>query len=175
MNFCSNCGSDKLIVKIPENDHRLRTVCEDCNYIFYENPQIVVGTIPIYNGKVLLAKRGIEPQKGKWNLPAGFLERGESIENGALRETEEETNCSVKDVKLFSIYYSLSNHLYIFYLANLKSDKFDINFESPEISFFNKEDIPWENIAFESNTHALKSFFDKIEASDEIHFQTEKF
>ena len=175
MNFCSNCGSSKLSFKIPQNDHRHRFVCEDCNNIFYDNPQIVVGTIPYYNDQILLARRGIEPQKGKWNLPAGFLEKEESISTGALRETIEETNCDVKEINLHSIYYSQSHHYYIFYKAELNSKDFKQTFESTEIKFFEKSDIPWNDIAFESNIHAIKSYFEANSDIKKVYFETEKF
>lgn len=175
MNYCSNCGSKNLEFKIPENDHRPRFVCSDCSYIFYDNPQVVVGTIPLFNEKVLLAKRGINPQKDKWNLPAGFLENNESIEEGALRETIEETASDVGKMELNSIYYSKSHHLYIFYKAHLTSDKFETNFESPEIAFFDESEIPWNDLAFESNEFALKEYFKASNSGIKINFKTEKF
>lgn len=175
MNYCSNCGSDKLENKIPENDHRHRLVCKECNYIFYDNPQIVVGSIPVFNNKILLAKRGIEPQKGKWNIPAGFLEKGESLEYGAKRETIEETSCEIANISTQSIYYSKSHHLYIFYISELKSDKFETNFESPEINFFSFDEIPWDELAFDSNLYALKSYFKQDKSTENIYFESEKF
>jgi len=175
MNYCSNCGSDNLEYKIPKDDHRKRIVCEDCGFIFYDNPQIVVGSIPVYNAKILLAKRGIEPQKGKWNIPAGFLEKGESIEDGAKRETIEETACEIEKMSVQSFYYSKSHHLYVFYISILKSNHFETNFESPEIKFFSEDEIPWNDLAFESNVYALKKYLNENKDSKDIYFKTEKF
>lgn len=175
MNFCSNCGSNNIKNEIPLNDHRLRNVCHDCDSIFYENPRIVVGTVPVYNNKVLLAKRGIEPQLGKWNLPAGFLEIGESIETGSIRETIEETGAELSDISLQSMYHSSSNHLYVFFLAELKSDRYNTTPESTEIMFFDFEDIPWDDIAFSANTYALKKLIDNSHPTNNFHFKSEEF
>ena len=172
MNYCSNCGSDKITRKTPVDDHQLRLTCSSCESVFYENPKIVVGTIPIFNNKILLAKRGIEPQKGKWNLPAGFLEVNETLEEGATRETVEETNAEISKLKVHSIYQSKSNHLYIFYLAELSSEKYNTTTESTDIRFFNIEDIPWDTLAFSSNTFTLKTFI-KERKSSRVHITSE--
>ena len=89
MKFCSNCGSSKISLKIPEGDNRERYVCDSCNTIHYSNPNVVVGTLPTFEDKILLCKRAIEPRVGLWTLPAGFLENGESLLEGAWRETKE--------------------------------------------------------------------------------------
>ena len=173
MNYCSNCGSDKIVKEIPKDDHRLRHTCKDCGKIFYENPRIVVGTIPIFNNKVLLAKRGIEPQKDKWNLPAGFLEMDETSEEGAIRETIEETGAEISDLKIHTIFQSDSNHLYILFLANLKNGKFYTTPESTEIEFFDFDNIPWNELAFTSNIFALKSLISKENNTNDINFEME--
>ena len=95
MKFCTQCGGS-VSKKIPEDDNRERFVCEDCGFIHYQNPNAVVGTLPYCGDRVLLCKRAIEPRKGLWTLPAGFLEMGETLQEGALRETKEETNSTVK-------------------------------------------------------------------------------
>ena len=173
MKFCSHCGSDKIVKEIPKYDHRARHTCSSCGKIFYENPRVVVGTIPIFENKVLLAKRGIEPQKGKWNLPAGFLEMDETSKEGAIRETIEETNAEISDLSIHTIFQSDSNHLYILFLANLKNDNFSTTAESTEIEFFDLENIPWDELAFTSNTFALKSLISKEKNTDDIHFEME--
>jgi ADP-ribose pyrophosphatase YjhB (NUDIX family) len=173
MNYCSNCGSDNIIKEIPVDDHRLRFTCKNCGKIFYENPRVVVGTIPIFNNKVLLAKRGIEPQKGKWNLPAGFLEMDETSKEGAIRETIEETGAEISDLTLHTIFQSDSNHLYILFLANLKSEKFNTTAESTEIEFFDFDSIPWDELAFTSNEFALKSLISNKNITNDIYFKME--
>jgi len=173
MNYCSDCGSDKIEKEIPEGDHRLRFTCKDCGKIYYENPRLVVGTIPIFENKILLAKRGIEPQKGKWNLPAGFLEMDETSEEGAIRETIEETGAEILDLSVHTVFQSDSNHLYILFLANLKSNKFNTTPESTEIQFFDYNNIPWNELAFTSNEFALKSFISKENNTKNIYFKME--
>jgi len=173
MNYCSNCGSDKIVKEIPEDDHRLRYVCKSCDNIYYENPRIVVGTIPIYKDKVLLAKRGIEPQKDKWNLPAGFLEVNETLKEGAIRETIEETGAEISDLTVHTVFQSDSNHVYILFLANLKNDNFYTTAESTEINFFDFDKIPWDELAFTSNVFALKSLISKEKNTEDIYFEME--
>ena len=95
MKFCSDCGS-KLEKRIPEGDNLERDCCTKCDLIHYSNPKVIVGTVPIKDNKVLLCKRAIQPRYGLWTLPAGFLENGETIEEGAFRETKEETGIIVQ-------------------------------------------------------------------------------
>ncbi len=171
MKYCSKCGSDKIRKEIPLGDHRFRYTCSSCGKIFYENPRVVVGTIPVFGNKILLAKRGIEPQKGKWNLPAVFLEMDETMEEGAIRETIEETGAVISEMKIHTVYQSSSNFLFILFLAYLKNDNFNLTEESTEIIFFEHKDIPWDEIAFSSNIFALKSFIYGDKTSSDIFFE----
>ncbi|MGB0733400.1 MAG: NUDIX hydrolase, partial [Pontibacterium sp.] len=102
MKFCGNCGA-KTIQEIPTGDNRVRSVCHNCDTIHYENPKIIAGCLPVFEDKVLLCKRAIEPRLGFWTLPAGFMENGESTEEGAIRETLEEAACTVKVDKLYTM------------------------------------------------------------------------
>ena len=86
MKFCSHCGSDSMVWRVPDGDNRPRHVCDECEEIFYQNPNIVAGSIPVYGDRVLLCKRAIEPRYGRWTLPAGFMENGETIAEAAARE-----------------------------------------------------------------------------------------
>jgi ADP-ribose pyrophosphatase YjhB (NUDIX family) len=170
LNFCSNCGSDKISFKIPENDTYERFICENCGRIFYQNPRIIVGCLPIYQNQILLCKRAIEPQKGLWNLPAGFLENGEKAEDGAIRETLEESMAEVEVLKLHVV-FSLPkvNQVYLHFLAKLKSDHFGATKESTEVRLFEIDEIPWELIAFHSTTYALEKFIEYGEAYRGVH------
>src|SRR4051812_8043336 len=103
MKFCSTCGSANLGNRIPEGDTVARIVCTDCETIHYQNPRIVVGCLPVWEDRVLLCKRAIEPRYGLWTLPAGFLENGESVEHGAMRETLEEANARVELGDLYTM------------------------------------------------------------------------
>jgi NADH pyrophosphatase NudC (nudix superfamily) len=95
MNYCSNCG-DTVKFSTPAGDDRLRYLCESCGTIHYENPKMVVGCIPEKDRKILLCRRAIEPRSGKWTLPAGYLENGETVAQGAQRETIEEAGANIQ-------------------------------------------------------------------------------
>lgn len=147
----------------------MRIVCENCDTIHYQNPLIVVGCLIEHEGKILLAKRGIEPRKGFWNLPAGFMENGETAEEGALREVEEETGMSVTIDRLHSVFSVVhANQVYLIFKATASSNEYTLTPESVEIEFFEPESIPWNDIAFSSNTHALKAFLQNPDSS-EVH------
>ena len=103
MIFCSNCGA-QVIEKIPAGDSRPRHICESCNTIHYQNPKIVAGCLPAWEGRLLLCKRAIEPRHGLWTLPAGFMENGESTEQAAMRETLEEACADVVDLSLYGVF-----------------------------------------------------------------------
>ena len=123
---------------------------------------MVVGCIVEYNGKILLAKRGIEPRLNFWNLPCGFLEMNENVEDGAIREVYEETGLQVNISKLHTVYNVVhSGQVYLIFLATTENANFKKTFETLESKFFSPEEIPWDNIAFSANTFALKKFIDQ--------------
>ncbi|MBB6459016.1 NUDIX hydrolase [Flammeovirga kamogawensis] len=162
MNFCSNCGNNKLEYIIPEGDQKHRFVCNECDTIHYQNPRIIAGCLPIYDGKILLGKRAIEPRYGYWNLPAGFLENGETPNDGALRELYEETHAKGEAKHLHTV-FSLPNfnQVYLIYYVALSSDEFSkVTSESIDVELFEIEDIPWDSIAFESTTFAIKKYIE---------------
>ena len=161
MNFCSNCGSANISFKIPEGDSFHRFVCDNCGKIHYENPRIIVGCVPVYRNRIMLCKRAIQPQMGLWNLPAGFLENNEKPEEGAVRETLEESMAIVEIVKLHAV-FSLPkvNQVYLHFLANLKDEHFGPTSESLEVKLFDSNDIPWKDIAFHSTTYALEKYLE---------------
>ncbi len=164
MNFCSNCGSDALEFKIPEGDNLPRFCCSKCNTIHYQNPKVVVGAIPVWEGKIMLARRGISPRKGFWNLPCGFLELNETIEEGAQREVLEETGAQVNLTALHTVYNLPDAHqIYIIFTANMASNYFTTTPESTEIQLFTIENLPWDEIAFSSNTFALTNYISDVE------------
>jgi len=94
---CSACGA-KVEYRVPEGDTHARAVCPACGHIQYQNPKVVVGSVPVWEDKVLLCRRAIEPRHGKWTLPAGFMERGETTQDGAARETLEEARARVEEL-----------------------------------------------------------------------------
>ena len=159
MKFCSNC-SQPVVHKIPPGDNRIRAVCEYCNTIHYVNPNVVAGCIPVWEDKVLLCKRAIEPRHGYWTLPAGFMENQETLEEAAARECLEEANARVKIQDVFTI-YSLphANQIYMLYQAKLLDLNFSAGEESLEVGLYKEEDIPWGNLAFRTIEYTLKNFF----------------
>lgn len=163
VNFCSQCGST-MTQNIPLRDNRLRFNCSNCDYIHYENPKIVVGTLPVYKTNlgedlVLLCKRNIEPRLGYWTLPAGFLENGESILDGAIRETYEETMANVSNLNLYCIFNVIhANQIHIFFRSEMTDKIFSTTDESSEVALFSFGDIPWDELAFPTVHKALTNF-----------------
>lgn len=159
--------------KIPEHDSLKRYCCADCHTIFYTNPNMVVGALCIRHDKILMAKRNINPRKGLWTLPAGFMENAETLEEGALRETFEET-CSKAEAIMPYTMFSLPhiNQIHMFYLANLLDDNYEPTVESSEVELFSPEDILWDEIAFPTVEKTLKYYIEDLE-QDKFIFREE--
>ena len=160
INHCRQCGS-AVENRIPDDgDTKLRAVCPACHTIHYINPLNVVGTIPLWGDKVLLCKRNIEPRKGKWTLPAGFMELGETTAEGAARETVEEAGAQFEMQALFSlINVARVGQVHLFYRATLLSPEFAPGTETQEALLFDEADIPWDEIAFRTVKETLEYFF----------------
>lgn len=148
MNFCSLCGA-KTELAIPEGDDRHRHICSECDTVHYLNPKIITGCLPIWEDKVLLCKRAIEPRSGLWTLPAGFMENGESVEQGAARESWEEARLNLHALELYQV-FSLPhiNQVYFFYRAEIRDLDFGPGPESLEVELYHLDDIPWDQLAF---------------------------
>ncbi len=169
--FCSACGSPTE-EKIPLDDDHARSVCTNCGQIHYINPKMVVGCIPELDGKILLCKRNIEPQKGKWTLPAGFLEDKESVQDGAMRETKEETRANVDLIgpyRMFNI--TFVSQIYFMFRAKLRSKDFGPTTESIDVRLFDEKDIPWEDIAFRVIKQTLEHYFEDRKNSETYPFR----
>lgn len=166
MNFCSHCGSAKLLHQIPEGDDRPRAVCQDCGTIHYQNPKIIVGCLPLYRGKIMLCRRNIEPRFGLWNLPSGFMENGETAEVGALRELEEEAGATADLIRLLSV-YSLPhvNQVYLHFLVRLHG-KWEAGKETSDIELFAPDALPWDELAFSSNQFALECYLQDVQTGN---------
>lgn len=159
MNFCSDCGSRRVEERIPEGDNFPRLICSDCGAIHYRNPRMIVGCLVVHEGRILLCRRAIEPRYGYWNLPAGFLERNERVEDGAKRETWEEARADVEIVRLHCV-YSLphADQVYLHFLADFKEPDFEAAEETLEAKLFHPDEIPWDDIAFSSSAYAIESY-----------------
>jgi ADP-ribose pyrophosphatase YjhB (NUDIX family) len=164
MKFCSTCG-ETVVRKVPSGDNRERFVCESCTTIHYQNPRIVTGCLPIWEDKVLLCKRAIDPRSGYWTLPAGFLENGETIAAGAARETHEEANARVRGLELYTV-FSLPHisQAYMFFRSELEDLDFSEGEESLEVRLFSESEIPWQHLAFPVITQSLEFYFE-----DRVH------
>ncbi len=159
MNFCSNCGQLLTYLKPPGDDH-YRYCCESCGVIHYQNPVMVVGCIPELEGRILLCRRSIEPCYGKWTLPAGYLENGESVAAGAKRETFEEARARVEILSPYALYNICHvNQIYLMFRARLKDNNFRAGSESLEVNLFTEDDIPWQKIAFRVIKETLIQYF----------------
>ena len=159
MKYCSLCGS-KVIPQIPKGDNRERDVCSNCGQIFYVSPKIVVVCIPQWQDKILLCRRAIEPRKGYWCLPGGYLEKGETLEEGAKREVSEETFADVKIHRLFSKTELIHLNLIMFcFLGDMTSEKYTAGIESLDVDLFDKGQILKLDLAFNSNQLSLDAYF----------------
>ena len=159
--YCRHCGN-AVEHRVPDDgDTRVRAVCPVCQTIHYDNPLNVVGTIPVLaDGRVLLCKRNIEPQLGKWTLPAGFMELHETTAEGAARETDEEAGAQFEMQALFTLLnVARVGQVHLFYRAKLLSDQFNPGTETIEARLFSEADIPWDEIAFRTVKETLEHYF----------------
>jgi ADP-ribose pyrophosphatase YjhB (NUDIX family) len=169
--FCKNCGTAVVYRQPDDGDTKNRAVCPACNTVHYENPLNVVGTVPVWDDKVLLCKRNIEPRKGKWTLPAGFMELEETTAEGAARETVEEAGAQFEMQSLFSVLsVPRVGQVHLFYRAKLTSDQFNPGFETMEAKLFAEADIPWDEIAFRTVKVTLEKYFsDRTKGNFSVH------
>jgi ADP-ribose pyrophosphatase YjhB (NUDIX family) len=152
-----------FVRRIPEGDQRERLVCADCGHIAYENPKIVVGAVVVDDGAVLLCRRAIPPRHGFWTLPAGYLELGETLEEGAAREIFEEAQAQVAFDGILGIFsISRIGQVHVIFRARFAPDaaspRFAAGAESLEVALFAWQDIPWDHLAFPSVRWALDAW-----------------
>lgn len=158
VSYCMDCGGT-LVEQVPPGDDRSRLVCPTCGQITYINPKVVVGTLPVVDGKVLLLRRGIEPRYGMWSYPGGFLEMYETAEEGARREAREELEIQVDGLRLLGVYSRPAVGIVtIVYLAKLIEGEPRATSEALEGRFFRPDEIPWEELAFPSTVSALRDW-----------------
>ena len=175
MNYCSECAHP-VAMSIPEGDNRPRYVCAQCSTVHYENPKLVIGSLPVWesNGelKVLLCKRAIEPRAGYWTLPAGFMENKETTAEAAIRETEEEAGANIELGPLFTLLnVSHVHQVHLFYLARLRDLDYAAGIESLEVRMFSEPEIPWADLAFPTIRKTLELFFaDRVKIREGGHY-----
>jgi ADP-ribose pyrophosphatase YjhB (NUDIX family) len=176
MKFCSVCGH-LVAQSIPPGDNRLRYCCPSCNTIHYQNPRMVVGTLPVSGSKVLLCKRAIEPRYGYWTLPAGFMELGETTGDGAARETAEEAGAHIEMGELYSLIdVPHVDQVHLFFHARLLDEDFAPGVESLEVKMFEERDVPWDSIAFRTVAQTLQWYFeDRKRGAYSLHTGTIRY
>ena len=159
MNFCTNCGGTTA-EKIPFGDHQVRRICTQCSYIHYVNPKVICGALALWENKVLLCRRAIEPRYGLWTLPAGYMELFETMEQGAARETREEAEAEVEIQQLYCMYnIPRIGQIYVLFKADLIEGKFGAGEETIESRLFAEDEIPWNDLAFPSVERTLRHYF----------------
>jgi ADP-ribose pyrophosphatase YjhB (NUDIX family) len=173
LNFCSNCGAP-VESKIPPGDHLPRFVCTSCNTIHYKNPLLVLGCVPEWQDKILLCRRAIEPRLGFWTVPAGFMENGETMQQAAARECQEEALATVEVTSLLAVVnVTRANQVHVMFRAKLLEPEFAPGIESLEVRLYTEADIPWPDLAFPSGEFTLRQYFADRAAGREDHHFTE--
>jgi ADP-ribose pyrophosphatase YjhB (NUDIX family) len=158
LDYCSSCGG-RVTLRIPQGDSRPRHVCTQCGMIHYQNPNMVVGAVCVWEDRILLARRAIAPREGFWTIPAGFLENGESTADGALREVFEEAGARAEIERLLAVYDIPEIHqVQIFYLARMTRAEISAGIESLEVGLFTWDEIPWGELAFPTVKAILKDW-----------------
>lgn len=160
--YCIQCGSPANYA-IPKGDSRERLVCSQCGYVHYDNPKLVCGTLCVHDGKILLCRRAIEPRYGFWTLPAGFMEIGESMADGAVRETLEEADGIAINTKLYAVFdLPHLGQIHVMYLARLDGGRFGVGSESLECRLFAPDELPWDELSFRTVEMTLRCYVDDL-------------
>lgn len=142
-------NQDRFIRRTPDGEDRERLICGDCGFIAYENPKIVTGSVVSVGGKILLCRRAIEPRRGFWTIPAGYMELGETVEDAARREAWEEARADLVLDGILAVYsIARIGQVQVLFRASLANPGFEPGPESLEVRLFAWEDIPWDDLAF---------------------------
>ena len=150
---------DHFIRSTPDGDTVERDVCDTCGYVHYRNPKIVAGSVVVHENRILLCRRAINPRKGYWTLPAGYMELEETVAEAAIREAREEACADIIIDHVLAVYsIPRLSQVQIMHVARLKQPTFSAGAESLEVDLFDWNDIPWDDLAFPSVHWALKQF-----------------
>lgn len=145
-------------MEVPDGDDKERRVCQVCDFIDYQNPRIVAGSVVTQGRKILLCRRAIEPRKGFWTLPAGFMELGETVEEAAAREAQEEALADIKIERVLAVYsVPRIGQVQAMFRAELNGS-YGIGPESEEVALFAWNEIPWSELAFPTVVWALSHY-----------------
>jgi ADP-ribose pyrophosphatase YjhB (NUDIX family) len=150
---------ERFVRKVPEGDDRPRLVCGDCGYVAYENPKVVVGSVCVWDDRILLCRRAINPRRGFWTLPAGYLELNETTDEGARREAQEEARAEIELEGVLAVYsIPRLSQVQVMYRARLISPEIAAGPESEAVGLFAWHEIPWDDLAFPSVRWALDDY-----------------
>ncbi len=164
--FCSQCATP-ITRKLLPGDNRERDLCEHCGAVHYQNPRLVVGTLPVWQDKVLLCLRAIEPRANTWTLPAGFMELAETISEGAARETQEEAGVGIDLGMLYTVIdIPQVDQVHVYFLAKATGPELDPGPETLEARWYGLDEIPWDNLAFKSVSTTLKHYIRDLGTGD---------
>jgi ADP-ribose pyrophosphatase YjhB (NUDIX family) len=174
MKFCPSCAAP-VAERIPEGDHLPRAVCTRCGTIHYRNPKLIAGCVPEHEGRILVCRRAIEPRRGYWTIPAGFMEVGETLQQAAARECHEEALARVEVGSLCAVVHVLhAEQVHVMFRAVLAADgSFGVGAESLETVLCDERDMPWPEIAFPSVEFTLRRYFeDRAAGREGLHYRT---
>ena len=156
--FCPVCGGKFRTMSLKDHEPT-RLVCSECGFVFYLDPKLVACAIVEKEGDIVLLKRDIEPEKGKWVMPGGYVDRGEVVEDAVHRETEEECGIEIHLNNLLGVYsYPGQLEVVIVYMAKYVSGNLMVGDETQAVKLFNPKEIPWQDLAFASTRDALRDY-----------------
>ncbi len=148
---------------MPEGDHIPRHVCDACHTVHYRNPLLVVGAVATWENRILMCKRAIEPRRGFWTVPAGFMENDETMQEAAARETQEEALAKIEVGDMFAAINVLRvNQVHVMFLARMSTPEFGAGDESLESRLMLPEEIPWPELAFPSISYTLERYVEDL-------------
>lgn len=170
LKYCSQCGAE-VTLRMPDGDNLLRYICISCETIHYQNPKVVAGCIPEWGDKILLCRRAIEPRRGFWTLPAGFMENKETTAQGAAREAMEEANAVMEDMSLYGLFnLPHISQVYIMFRGTLRDGAASPGPESLEVGLFDENEIPWNELAFPVIYESLQLYYeDRVKGEFPVH------
>ena len=160
--FCPKCGAELVLRRLKDHEPE-RMVCKECEFVLFRDPKLAAGTVFQQDAKLVLLKRAIEPGYGKWVFPGGFVDRGETVKDAAIRETREEANVDVGLRGLIDVYsYPGSPVVVVVYAAEILGGDLKAADETQEVKMFDPTDIPWGELAFPSTREAVKAYISRF-------------
>ena len=159
--YCRQCGNTTQVSQ-PAGQLQARELCPSCGTVYYENPKVLVACIATWEERVLWIRRATEPQRGRWAIPSGFMEQGETPEQAAARELKEETGATV-DERTMNLYLVGSlpeiSEVYLVYRAQLQAPNFHTTQEADRVELLRAEDVPWDHYAYPDVAQAMHQFY----------------